>query len=102
MPHRGRAVVGRSSSGDRPASKEPSRLAGCIQQGEVPLVGRSEAEIAVDIGQRIRAVGHAFSIEPGIYIEGKWGMRLEDIVVIEADGAHRCNNSDRSLREVAA
>ena len=47
-------------------------------------------------------VGHAFSIEPGIYIEGKWGMRLEDIVVIEADGAHRCNNSDRSLREVAA
>ena len=47
-------------------------------------------------------VGHAFSIEPGIYIEGKWGMRLEDIVVIEADGPHRCNNSDRSLREVAA
>ncbi|MDE0235910.1 MAG: Xaa-Pro peptidase family protein [bacterium] len=45
-------------------------------------------------------IGHAFSIEPGIYFPGKWGMRLEDIVVIEADGARRCNNSDRSLLEV--
>lgn len=45
-------------------------------------------------------IGHAFSIEPGIYFPGKWGMRLEDIVVIEADGARRCNNSDRGLLEV--
>ena len=30
--------------------------------------------------------GHAFSIEPGIYIPGKFGMRLEDIVVATADG----------------
>ena len=45
-------------------------------------------------------VGHAFSIEPGIYLEGQWGMRLEDIVVIESDGARRCNDSDHSLREV--
>ena len=30
--------------------------------------------------------GHAFSIEPGIYIAGKFGMRLEDIVVATANG----------------
>ena len=30
--------------------------------------------------------GHAFSIEPGIYIPGKFGMRLEDIVVATANG----------------
>ena len=47
-------------------------------------------------------VGHAFSIEPGIYLAGQWGMRLEDIVVIEDDGsARRCNHSDRQLRSVA-
>jgi Xaa-Pro aminopeptidase len=30
--------------------------------------------------------GHAFSIEPGIYRAGSFGMRLEDIVVIGDDG----------------
>jgi len=30
--------------------------------------------------------GHAFSVEPGIYQPGRFGMRLEDIVVIGADG----------------
>jgi len=30
--------------------------------------------------------GHAFSIEPGIYVPGKFGMRLEDIVVATANG----------------
>lgn len=31
--------------------------------------------------------GHAFSVEPGIYEAGRFGMRLEDIVVIGPDGA---------------
>lgn len=30
--------------------------------------------------------GHAFSVEPGIYLPGRFGMRLEDIVVIGPDG----------------
>ena len=29
--------------------------------------------------------GHAFSVEPGIYTPGRWGMRLEDIVVATAE-----------------
>lgn len=45
-------------------------------------------------------VGNAFSVEPGIYRDGQWGMRLEDIVVIEADGAVRCNQTDRKLASV--
>lgn len=41
--------------------------------------------------------GHAFSIEPGIYTSGSWGMRLEDIVVAAVDGPDPLNLSDHAL-----
>jgi Xaa-Pro aminopeptidase len=47
----------------------------------------------------IRA-GMAFSIEPGIYVPGRWGMRIEDIVVATDDGVERLNRSSRRLRFV--
>jgi Xaa-Pro aminopeptidase len=43
------------------------------------------------------AAGMAFSIEPGIYIEGQWGVRIEDIVVVTADGALNTNAARRDL-----
>ena len=42
--------------------------------------------------------GMAFSIEPGIYLEGKWGMRLEDIVVLTDDGYESLNQAPRDVR----
>jgi len=48
------------------------------------------------------AAGHAYSVEPGIYVPGKWGMRLEDIVVATANGPRRLNNSDHDLIGVDA
>lgn len=46
------------------------------------------------------APGHAFSIEPGIYVAGQWGMRLEDIVVATAQGPDALNRADHSLAVV--
>lgn len=43
------------------------------------------------------AAGHAFSVEPGIYLPGRWGMRLEDIVVATADGPLSMNFADHAL-----
>ncbi|HAT1211871.1 M24 family metallopeptidase [Corynebacterium striatum] len=42
--------------------------------------------------------GMAFSIEPGIYVPGKWGMRLEDIVYTTADGYESVNQAPREVR----
>ena len=41
--------------------------------------------------------GMAFSVEPGIYIPGRWGARIEDIVVVTEDGGERLNTSDTAL-----
>jgi Xaa-Pro aminopeptidase len=41
--------------------------------------------------------GHAFSIEPGIYFPGRYGMRLEDIVVATPAGPDRLNAAPRDL-----
>lgn len=43
------------------------------------------------------AAGHAFSIEPGIYVPGRWGMRLEDIVVASTDGPDPLNLANHDL-----
>lgn len=47
--------------------------------------------------ETVLALGHAFSIEPGIYLPGRFGMRLEDIVVVGEDGAIPLNTVDHSL-----
>ncbi len=46
--------------------------------------------------------GNAFSIEPGFYVSGKWGARLEDIVVATDNGPVALNNADRRLAVVEA
>lgn len=45
-------------------------------------------------------VGMAFSVEPGIYLPGKFGVRIEDIVAITAEGTVRFNNFPRDLIEL--
>jgi Xaa-Pro aminopeptidase len=46
--------------------------------------------------------GHAFSIEPGIYIPGRWGARLEDIVVAAPAGPDSLNLTNHHLVVVDA
>jgi Xaa-Pro aminopeptidase len=41
--------------------------------------------------------GHAFSIEPGLYFAGRFGMRLEDIIVVGEKGPDPLNAVDHSL-----
>jgi len=41
--------------------------------------------------------GMAFSVEPGVYFDGDWGARIEDIVVVTADGGERLNSRPHDL-----
>jgi len=45
--------------------------------------------------------GTAFSVEPGIYLEGRYGARIEDIVVCGPHGPIPLNTTSRELRVVA-
>lgn len=42
-------------------------------------------------------VGHAYSVEPGFYLPGRFGARIEDIVVLTADGPVSANNTTHDL-----
>ncbi len=46
--------------------------------------------------------GMAFSVEPGIYQPGRWGARIEDIVVVTEDGVESVNNQPRDLVSLPA
>jgi Xaa-Pro dipeptidase len=44
--------------------------------------------------------GMVFTIEPGIYVPGWGGVRIEDDVVVEQSGCRVLTNADRSLRVI--
>ena len=45
--------------------------------------------------------GMCFSIEPGIYLSGRFGVRIEDIVTATADGGRRFNHTTHEMQIVA-
>jgi Xaa-Pro aminopeptidase len=45
--------------------------------------------------------GMCFSIEPGIYLPGRFGVRIEDIVTATEDGGRRLNNTSHEMRIVS-
>ena len=44
--------------------------------------------------------GMVFSIEPGVYLPGKFGVRVEDLVLVTEDGCEVLNKASKDLRIV--
>jgi len=65
----------------------------------IGLEGHEEPYLVAGNGEAIEA-GMAFSIEPGIYLPGRYGARIEDIVVCGPDGPIALNLEPRELRVV--
>lgn len=64
-----------------------------LEEHEHPYIVEGNAETLEE--------GMCFSIEPGIYLPGRFGVRIEDIVTVEAGGARRLNEAPRELLTVA-
>ena len=58
-----------------------------IEEHEEPYIVASNDEPLVP--------GMAFSVEPGIYLPGRYGARIEDIVIVTDDGVERVNHRPR-------
>jgi len=56
-----------------------------------------EPPYMVEGESRPAVAGMCFSIEPGIYLAGRFGVRIEDIVTVTEDGGRRFNNTDHGL-----
>ena len=70
------------------------------------FIHRTGHGIGVDVHEHPYIVGSnpepvaeamAFSIEPGIYLPGRYGARIEDIVLVTDDGVERVNNRPRTV-----
>ena len=63
----------------------------------IGLDGHEDPYLVKGNGEQL-VPGMAFSIEPGIYLPGRFGVRIEDIAVIDDSGAAEpLNQADRSL-----
>jgi Xaa-Pro aminopeptidase len=51
---------------------------------------------------RVLEPGMVFSVEPGIYLDGEYGVRIEDIVVVTDEGCERLNNSSRTWKPLSS
>lgn len=60
-----------------------------------------EPPYMVEGEERPLVPGMCFSVEPGIYLAGRFGVRIEDIVTVTAEGARSFNNTDHALQVVA-
>jgi Xaa-Pro aminopeptidase len=66
----------------------------------IGLEGHEEPYLVAGNGE-VLGQGTAFSVEPGIYLEGRYGARIEDIVVCGPNGPIPLNTTSRELRVVA-
>lgn len=63
-----------------------------LEVHEAPRLGKTSDDVLQD--------GDIVTVEPGIYIPGRFGVRIEDLVAISADGLRNLSGTSKELRVV--
>jgi Xaa-Pro aminopeptidase len=90
IDHAAREVITEAGYGDRFIHRTGHGIGVTTHEPPYMVEGESQA---------LRP-GMCFSIEPGIYLPDRFGVRIEDIVTVTEHGGRRFNNTDHGLRVV--
>ncbi len=60
-----------------------------LETHEAPYIGPDD--------DTVLEAGMVFSVEPGIYLSDRFGVRVEDLVAVTADGCERLTRAERGL-----
>ncbi len=63
-----------------------------LEVHEAPRLGKTSEDVL--------AAGDVVTVEPGVYVPGKFGVRIEDLVAIDADGIRNLSTTPKALRIV--
>jgi Xaa-Pro aminopeptidase len=85
-----RSIISAAGFGDRFIHRTGHGIGAEAHEDPYIVSGNAEPLVA----------GNAFSVEPGIYLPGRFGLRLEDIVVATEAGPDRLNHADRGIAVV--
>jgi Xaa-Pro aminopeptidase len=82
---------------------EDSQFAGMFGHGLGHGLGLDvhEAPTMSTLSNDTLAVGNVVTVEPGVYVEGKFGVRIEDDVVVTADGIENLTGFTKDLLDVS-
>ena len=59
-----------------------------------------EQPYITSVSETVLEPGMVFSVEPGIYLPGRFGIRLEDIVILREDGPEILSELPRDLKVI--
>jgi Xaa-Pro aminopeptidase len=59
---------------------------------EAPRLGKRSEDVL--------EIGNAVTVEPGVYLPGRFGIRIEDLVMVEDDGVRNLSGFTKELRTV--